>query len=378
MSQNKIESDALSQLPVPRVGGDGEQETSASAAQAEAGQQVPEGYRFAPVHATPDMRAAGLKEGRRRDCDMDSSDAEMIYAAMLAASPAAPAVPAPQNPPQVLTLPTAIMGLTPDEKHDAFTAWVAGEREAYLLGHRDARYAAADLVLARADELAALAVPAPLQAEQDERASIDVDQLANFIRSIDGDHKMGAGALAEHIAGYVSGWVERSAALSAAAPALPVSAEPQQAVPGADLAQDAGFRAAAVLYRRAKASELPVAWAALVKAAGSAATPSVPSGEQESIDTPEFREHLSDLRYPWTDPENERQAETKFIAHVALQVQAGRDKALDLRNVATVTRASDQGLSLSFTSARAAGQFEREIAALRSPASTEQGDEHAD
>lgn len=43
------------------------------------------------------------------------------------------------------SLHNAIMNIQMDESHDAFTAWNAGEREAYKIGHRDARHAAAEL-----------------------------------------------------------------------------------------------------------------------------------------------------------------------------------------------------------------------------------------
>lgn len=55
----------------------------------------------------------------------------------------------------VLAIPTAIMNIECDQRlHDE-----------YKRGHRDARHAAADLVLARADELKALAAPSPQVAD---------------------------------------------------------------------------------------------------------------------------------------------------------------------------------------------------------------------
>lgn len=40
-------------------------------------------------------------------------------------------------------------------------------------------------------------------AQQKESVDIDADQLSNFIRKIDGNNSMGAGALAEHIVGWL-------------------------------------------------------------------------------------------------------------------------------------------------------------------------------
>jgi hypothetical protein len=58
---------------------------------------------------------------------------------------------------RVLAIPVAIMDLSADQR----------QHQEYLRGFRDAKHEAADLVLARADELAALVAPAvPAQAEQ--------------------------------------------------------------------------------------------------------------------------------------------------------------------------------------------------------------------
>ncbi|KFC61924.1 hypothetical protein [Massilia sp. LC238] len=66
--------------------------------------------------------------------------------------------PCPAHSPAcVLTLPVAIMNL-PCKPRRAI-ALHGASKQAYQEGHRDARHAAADLVLERADELAALAVP---------------------------------------------------------------------------------------------------------------------------------------------------------------------------------------------------------------------------
>jgi len=50
---------------------------------------------------TKEMRAAGLAEANRRDCDADSSDVEMIFNAMLDAAPAASTIGAAQTAEQV-------------------------------------------------------------------------------------------------------------------------------------------------------------------------------------------------------------------------------------------------------------------------------------
>lgn len=62
----------------------------------------------------------------------------------------------------VLDLPTEIMNLP----CNPVSAWPGSEQAYYRLGHRDARHAAADLVLERADELASLAAPVAADTEQ--------------------------------------------------------------------------------------------------------------------------------------------------------------------------------------------------------------------
>jgi len=52
---------------------------------------------------TKEMRAAGLAEANRRDCDADSSDVEMIFNAMLGAAPAASTIGAAQTADQADT-----------------------------------------------------------------------------------------------------------------------------------------------------------------------------------------------------------------------------------------------------------------------------------
>lgn len=48
-----------------------------------------------------------------------------------------------------------------------------------------------------------LAIREVQAAQQKESVDIDADQLSNFIRKIDGNNSMGAGALAEHIVGWL-------------------------------------------------------------------------------------------------------------------------------------------------------------------------------
>jgi len=62
----------------------------------------------------------------------------------------------------VMAIPTAIMNLPPVYQEEPGDDYATG----YATGHRDARHAAADLVLARADELKALAAPSPQIAEK--------------------------------------------------------------------------------------------------------------------------------------------------------------------------------------------------------------------
>lgn len=63
----------------------------------------------------------------------------------------------------VLAIPTAILHLPCNRTMSHFAT--VHEMNSYKEGHRDARHAAADLVLARADELKALAAPSPQVAD---------------------------------------------------------------------------------------------------------------------------------------------------------------------------------------------------------------------
>lgn len=70
------------------------------------------------------------------------------------------------------------------------------------------------------------------------------------------------------------------------------------------------------------------------------ATPAAASaGAAGTIDTPQFREKLSDLCYPWQDPDSARKAEQAFIAHI------------DQHTAAAVAEAHAQGLKEGFANA---------------------------
>ena len=75
-----------------------------------------------------------------------------VFDAMQGVKPTIPAA-------DVLTIPTAIMEMPCAVTLSHFPT--RHEMAAYKQGHRAARHAAADLVLARADELKALAAPSP-------------------------------------------------------------------------------------------------------------------------------------------------------------------------------------------------------------------------
>jgi len=81
----------------------------------------------------------------------------------------------------VLTIPTAIMNLPPVYQAEPGDDYATG----YATGHRDARHAAADLVLARADELKALATPSPQVA--------DIADVAKFKQAFHEASRVGAG-----------------------------------------------------------------------------------------------------------------------------------------------------------------------------------------
>jgi len=95
----------------------------------------------------------------------------------------------------------------------AFGEQIAGLQKAVrnrerLVGLRDARIVelesgqSADMFLTLTGEITQLR--AELAAIKAQGAVIEADDLAQFIREIDGNHKMGAGVLAEHIAEHIA------------------------------------------------------------------------------------------------------------------------------------------------------------------------------